>query len=91
MRKLVNQPSHKAKHSPLLRSEKHESAIRQVSGSARYVDDIPAPASLCYASVGVTNVASGTLTSLDLSAVKQSPGVIDIITNVDSKKFSYCL
>ena len=80
MRKLVNQPSHKAKHSPLLRSEKHESAIRQVSGSARYVDDIPAPASLCYASVGVTNVASGTLTSLDLSAVKQSPGVIDIIT-----------
>ncbi|PRO71345.1 xanthine dehydrogenase molybdopterin binding subunit [Alteromonas alba] len=83
MRKLVDQPSHKAEHSPLLRSEKHESAIRQVSGSARYVDDIPAPASLCYASVGVTNVASGTLTSLDLSAVKHSPGVIDIITISD--------
>ena len=83
MRKLVDQPSHKAEHSPLLRSEKHESAIRQVSGSARYVDDIPAPASLCYASVGVTNVASGTLTSLDLSAVKQSPGVIDVITVSD--------
>jgi len=83
MRKLVDQPSHKAEHSPLLRSEKHESAIRQVSGSARYVDDIPAPASLCYASVGVTNVASGTLTSLDLSAVKHSPGVIDVITISD--------
>ncbi len=83
MRKLVDQPSHKAELSPLLRSEKHESAIRQVSGSARYVDDIPAPASLCYASVGVTNVASGTLTSLDLSAVKQSPGVIDVITISD--------
>ena len=83
MRKLVDQPSHKAEHSPLLRSEKHESAIRQVSGSARYVDDIPAPASLCYASVGVTNVASGTLTTLDLSAVKQSPGVIDVITISD--------
>ncbi len=83
MRKLVDQPSHKAEHSPLLRSEKHESAIRQVSGSARYVDDIPAPASLCYASAGVTNVASGTLTSLDLSAVKQSPGVIDVITISD--------
>ena len=83
MRKLVDQPSHKAEHSPLLRSEKHESAIRQVSGSARYVDDIPAPASLCYASVGVTNVASGTLTSLDLSAVKRSPGVIDVITISD--------
>ena len=80
MRKLVDQPSHKAEHSPLLRSEKHESAVRQVSGSARYVDDIPAPASLCYASVGVTDVASGTLTSLDLSAVKQSSGVIDVIT-----------
>ncbi|MFC3202171.1 xanthine dehydrogenase molybdopterin binding subunit [Alteromonas oceani] len=83
MRKLVDQPSHKAEHSPLLRSEKHESAIRQVSGSARYVDDIPAPASLCYASAGVTNVASGTLTSLDLSAVKRSPGVIDVITISD--------
>ncbi|MDG6096681.1 xanthine dehydrogenase molybdopterin binding subunit [Alteromonas sp. ZYF713] len=83
MRKLVDQPSHKAEHSPLLRSEKHESAIRQVSGSARYVDDIPAPASLCYASVGVTTVASGKLTSLDLSTVKQSPGVIDVITISD--------
>ena len=83
MRKLVDQPSHKAEHSPLLRSEKHESAIRQVSGSARYVDDIPAPASLCYASAGVTNVASGTLTSLDLSAVKRSRGVIDVITISD--------
>ncbi|MBR9791625.1 MAG: xanthine dehydrogenase molybdopterin binding subunit [Gammaproteobacteria bacterium] len=83
MRKLVDQPSHKAEHSPLLRSEKHESAIRQVSGSARYVDDIPAPASLCYASVGVTTVASGRLTSLDLSTVKQSPGVIDVITISD--------
>jgi xanthine dehydrogenase large subunit len=83
MRKLVDQPSHKAEHSPLLRSEKHESAIRQVSGSARYVDDIPAPASLCYASVGTTTVASGTLQSLDLSAVKQAPGVIDVITVAD--------
>ncbi|GGF70448.1 xanthine dehydrogenase molybdopterin binding subunit [Alteromonas lipolytica] len=80
MRKLVEQPINKADTSPLLRSEKHESAIRQVSGSARYVDDIPAPDSLCYASVGVTNVTSGQLEALDLSSVWQSPGVIDVIT-----------
>lgn len=80
MRKLVGQPLHKADVSPLLRSEKHESAIRQVSGTARYVDDIPAPATLCYASVGVTNVTSGTLNTLNLDAVKQAPGVIDVIT-----------
>lgn len=83
MRKLVEQPASKADTSPLLRSEKHESAIRQVSGSARYVDDIPAPESLCYASVGLTNVSSGQLDELDLSAVWQSPGVVDVITIAD--------
>lgn len=83
MRKLVSQngsdsvlpTSHVAG-----KSHKHESAIRQVSGQARYVDDIPEAANLRYAAVGLSNVAAGTITKLDLDKVKTSPGVLDVIT-----------
>ncbi|TBR41542.1 xanthine dehydrogenase molybdopterin binding subunit [Marinomonas agarivorans] len=65
------------------RSQKHESAKRQVTGTARYVDDLPEPANLLYAAVGTSNVASGTLRQLDLTAVKNSTGVVDVITAAD--------
>ncbi|TPV55406.1 xanthine dehydrogenase molybdopterin binding subunit [Aestuariibacter sp. GS-14] len=80
MRKLIDQPQHQTSDSPLLKSSKHESAVRQVAGNARYVDDIPVPANIAYACVGITQVASGTLSALDLTAVKHAPGVIDVIT-----------
>ncbi len=83
MRKLISQPDIQSSESPLLKPSKHESAIRQVMGNARYVDDIPVPADIAYACVGITGVASGTLSGLDLSAVKQAPGVIDVITVAD--------
>ena len=83
MRKLIEQLQRQDNESPLLKPTKHESAIRQVMGSARYVDDIPVPADIAYACVGVTDVASGTLTSLDLTNVKQAPGVIDVVTVAD--------
>ncbi|MFT4995085.1 MAG: xanthine dehydrogenase large subunit, partial [Paraglaciecola sp.] len=62
------------------KSHQHESAIRHVSGQARYVDDIPEAANLRYAAVGLSNVAAGTITKLDLDKVKTSPGVLDVIT-----------
>lgn len=61
----------------------HESAIRQVSGSARYVDDIVRPANLKHAAIGISNVASGKIVDIDLHAVWASPGVIDVITVKD--------
>ncbi|MFW8591355.1 xanthine dehydrogenase molybdopterin binding subunit [Glaciecola sp. 2405UD65-10] len=61
----------------------HESAVRQVSGEARYVDDIPAPANLQYAAVGLSPFTSGTITKIDVDAVWQSPGVLDVITADD--------
>lgn len=61
----------------------HESAIRQVKGSARYVDDIPIPANLKYAAVGLSNISSGQISKLILDDVWQSPGVIDVITAND--------
>jgi xanthine dehydrogenase large subunit len=61
----------------------HESAVRQVCGSANYVDDIPVAANIKYAAVGVSNVTSGTIKHIDLSNVKSSKGVIDVITVED--------
>ncbi len=61
----------------------HESAIRQVSGQARYVDDIPAPANLAHAAVGYSKATSGKIISVDLSQVRASAGVIDVIVADD--------
>ena len=88
MRKLIELPNHSLQQTndapnkgPVnTRNIPHESAIRQVSGSANYIDDIPVAANIKYAAVGVSNVTSGTITRIDLSQVKTSPGVIDVIT-----------
>ncbi|MFT7506633.1 MAG: xanthine dehydrogenase large subunit, partial [Gammaproteobacteria bacterium] len=66
-----------------IKNTPHESAVRQVSGSARYVDDIPAPANLAHAAVGISNVVSGHIHHVDLSKVLASEGVIDVIVAQD--------
>jgi len=70
-------------NSAITKPSPHESAIRQVKGSARYVDDIPVPANLKYAAVGLSKVTSGKIISIELDDVWQSPGVIDVITASD--------
>jgi len=61
-------------------SQKHESAIRQVQGSANYVDDITEPQGTLYAAIGLSQCARGKITAIDLSAVRASEGVIDVVT-----------
>ncbi len=61
----------------------HESAIRQVTGTARYVDDIPEPANLLHAAIGISEHTSGNIKHIDLTKVWASPGVIDVITAKD--------
>ncbi|WP_339720307.1 xanthine dehydrogenase molybdopterin binding subunit [uncultured Paraglaciecola sp.] len=81
MRKLIEQPGFDAAlQGAAGKSHKHESAERQVSGQARYVDDMPEAANLHHVAVGVSPVTSGKITSVDLSEVLASPGVIDVIT-----------
>lgn len=81
MRKLIDQPNiDKQPQGAAGKSHKHESASRQVSGQARYVDDMPEAANLHHAAVGVSPVTTGKIKSMDLSAVKASEGVIDVIT-----------
>ena len=58
----------------------HESAEKHVTGKAAYIDDLALPADALHVALGLSPVAHGTLTQLDLSKVKDSPGVVDVIT-----------
>lgn len=58
----------------------HESAQKHVTGKAAYIDDLVLPANTLHVALGLSPVAHGTLTQLDLSKVKEAPGVVDVIT-----------
>ncbi len=61
----------------------HDSAIKHVTGRARYCDDIPEPEGTLHAYLGVSDVACGRIVSMDLSAVEAAPGVIGVLTAKD--------
>ncbi|MEM7718951.1 MAG: xanthine dehydrogenase molybdopterin binding subunit [Pseudomonadota bacterium] len=61
----------------------HDAARLHVAGSARYVDDIPRPSDTVHLAFGVSSVAHGEITELDLSAVRNSPGVVAVMTADD--------
>ncbi len=63
-------------HAPL----PHDSARLHVTGEARYTDDIPAPAGALHLAFGLSSIARGTITAMDLSAVKAAPGVHLVLT-----------
>ncbi len=80
MRKLIN-PTHKSLdfYSSKSLQTPHESAARQVSGSAKYIDDITPASNLKHAAIGCSDFVCGKIKSIDLSRVKASDGVIDVI------------
>ena len=55
----------------------HESAHLHVAGEATYVDDMPELAGTLHAAFGLSPVAHGRLTWIDLDAVRKLPGVVD--------------
>lgn len=61
----------------------HESAILHVSGEAIYTDDIPELKDTVYAALGQSSKAHAKIISMDLSAVKNAPGVILVLTAKD--------
>ena len=65
------------------RSLPHDAAPLHVTGAARYVDDIPTPATCLHIAFGLSPSARGVITRLDLSAVRQAPGVVQVITAAD--------
>ena len=61
----------------------HESAAAHVSGAAVYIDDLAAPEGCLHAYVGLSTIAHGRVTRLDLDAVRSAPGVVDVIGRDD--------
>ncbi|WP_255542606.1 xanthine dehydrogenase molybdopterin binding subunit [Azospirillum sp. INR13] len=64
-------------------SRRHESAHKHVSGEAVYVDDIAEPAGLLHVYLGLSSRAHARIRSIDLSPVRQAPGVVAVFTAGD--------
>src|SRR5215471_17179192 len=61
----------------------HDSARKHVTGEARYVDDLPAPAGLLHLFAGTAARAHARIVKLDLSAVRAAAGVVAVLTAED--------
>ena len=66
-----------------LQSLIHESAIKQVTGRADYIDDLPEPSGTLHAALGLSTIAHGRIVAVDLAAVRAAPGVVDVLTAAD--------
>jgi xanthine dehydrogenase large subunit len=61
----------------------HESAHLHVAGEATYVDDIPELAGTLHVALGTSQKAHALIKSMDLAAVRASPGVVAVLTCAD--------
>ena len=61
----------------------HDSAIKHVTGRAEYCDDIPEPAGTLHAYLALSEVAHANIKSMNLSKVKDAPGVVGVLTAED--------
>lgn len=61
----------------------HDSAAKHVTGRADYTDDIPEPVGTLHAYLGLSEVAHGRITGMDLSEVLVAPGVVGVLTAAD--------
>jgi len=56
----------------------HDAARLHVTGAARYVDDIPTPRGTLHLAFGLSTIAAGRITRIDLDAVRNAPGVVGV-------------
>jgi xanthine dehydrogenase large subunit len=61
----------------------HDSAHLHVSGRANYADDIPLPPNALHGAFGMSSIAHGRVTRLDLAPVKAAPGVTAVFAAED--------
>lgn len=66
-----------------MKNTPHESAHLHVAGEARYIDDIPEVAGTVHAALGLSEKAHARISAMDLMAVRQSPGVLAVLTADD--------
>lgn len=68
----------------------HDAAPLHVTGQARYVDDIPLPATTLHLAFGLSTIAHGEVQDMDLSAVRAAPGVVAVWTAEDFDEMPDC-
>ena len=68
----------------------HDSAPLYVTGEARYVDDVPLPEGALHLAFGLSTVAHGEITAIDLSAVRAAPGVVAVWSAADFPDMPDC-
>jgi xanthine dehydrogenase large subunit len=61
----------------------HDSAPLHVTGTARYIDDVPMPSGTLHLAFGTSQVARGRIIACDLDAVRAAPGVVAVMTEND--------
>ncbi|NVL02843.1 xanthine dehydrogenase molybdopterin binding subunit [Ruegeria pomeroyi] len=61
----------------------HDAAPLHVAGTARYVDDIPTPRDTLHLAFGLSTIAKGRITAMDLDAVRKAPGVVRVMVADD--------
>ncbi len=61
----------------------HESAHLHVAGAAPYIDDLPELAGTLHAALGLSPIAHGTLSGIDLALLRVQPGVVAVFTAAD--------
>ncbi|HEX6141082.1 MAG TPA: molybdopterin cofactor-binding domain-containing protein, partial [Geminicoccaceae bacterium] len=61
----------------------HDSAVKHVSGEARYIDDLPEPAGCLHVCLGLSARAHARITRLDLEPVRRAPHVVLVLSAED--------
>ncbi len=87
----MNKPETLARAEPVVgRSRPHESAHLHVRGAAPYTDDLPEPAGTLHAALGLSPLAHGTLTGIDVDLIRRQPGVVAVLTAADIPADNNC-
>ncbi|MFX4377457.1 xanthine dehydrogenase molybdopterin binding subunit, partial [Acinetobacter baumannii] len=61
-----------------------------VSGAAPYTDDLPEPAGTLHAALGLSPLAHGSLTRVDVERIREMPGVVAVLTAADIPAENNC-
>ncbi|MDP1836877.1 MAG: xanthine dehydrogenase molybdopterin binding subunit [Reyranella sp.] len=60
-------------------AQRHDSALKHVTGQALYIDDMPEPPGTLHAALVLSPAASGRLRKLDLATARAMPGVVAVL------------
>jgi len=68
----------------------HESAHLHVSGEAAYIDDLPELDGTLHIALGLSPLAHGRITGIDLAGLRALPGVVAVLTAADIPGVNDC-